>query len=154
MEAVGLLSELKTMLAGRSVTFIRLAANSLLLYVDCAPGEKTGYVIWFEPTWHVSGPKGVLVGSRQAQGDSAGGASAEELDALLVLLHQLRDQPISQVGVDERTHDVCLEIEGGYLIKTFVADPRDEEIWHIQDRQRGLTLQASPSGWTVRHSPA
>ena len=66
-----LFQEHRERLIGRPVTFTRLAANSLLVYIDGEPGSGTGLTFWFEPTWHLLGPAGVLLGSRQAQTEDA-----------------------------------------------------------------------------------
>lgn len=79
MDAEVLFTELRHLLIGRPIQFWRLAANSLLLYSDCEPGQARGYVIWGEPTWHFSAPEGVLVGSRQVHGEGDDGAFLEEL---------------------------------------------------------------------------
>jgi hypothetical protein len=69
MEAKEYFEELRMRLMNHTVSYRRLAANSLLIYIDCEPGDKQGLTIWFEPTWQFCGPQVPLVGSRQAQID-------------------------------------------------------------------------------------
>ena len=69
MEAETYFNHLRANLVNHKVSYTRLAANSLLIYVECEPGDKKGVTIWFEPTWHFCGVEGVLIGSRQAQMD-------------------------------------------------------------------------------------
>lgn len=140
MEAGVLFTELRRLLIGRSVQFFRLAANTLLLYIDCEPGQAGGYVIWVEPTWHFSGPEGVLVGSRQAQGEGEGGASAEELRRIGAPLNRLLRFPVTRLDRDERTGDLTVEVGGDLLIRTFVSDPSDDHLWSIRDRNRGIEV--------------
>jgi hypothetical protein len=40
-------------LIGSRITFVRLACNSLLLYVECEPGDGCGLTFWLEPPWRV-----------------------------------------------------------------------------------------------------
>jgi hypothetical protein len=89
------LIEIRGDIVGRAITYRRLAANSLLLYVDSDPDDPTGYIIWFEPTWHVSSPKGVLIGSCQAQVETK-----EELSEAGKPLDQLVGHRIEWIVVD------------------------------------------------------
>lgn len=58
--------EVRGRLIGCEITDFKLAANSLLIYVRCYPGDATGHILWIEPTWQFRGPGAVLAGSRQA----------------------------------------------------------------------------------------
>lgn len=40
---------LKRRIVGHRVKYRRLACDSLLLYVECEPGDEKGVTIWFEP---------------------------------------------------------------------------------------------------------
>jgi hypothetical protein len=51
MDAVEQFESFRRELIGRSITFVRLACNSLLLYVECEPGDGRGLTLWLEPTW-------------------------------------------------------------------------------------------------------
>ena len=153
MDATALLNELTASIVGRPVTFTRLAANSLLLYIDCEPGDDDGYILWFEPTWHMSSSQGVLLGSRQAQGnDPEGGASAAELDGIAEPLLALRGGTVTSLEVDARTHDLTLVVEDDLVVRTFVADPRDDETWHVRDVAGHRLLRGSPSGLAAAHA--
>lgn len=152
MDAGQLLSDYRQALVGRPITFTRLAANSLILYVDCQPGDERGFAIWFEPTWHMSSPKGVLVGSRQAQGKGELGATKEELDEVGAPLKALSDLPITTVEVDPRTNDLTLTVGREYLVRTFVADPNDSHSWHIKDVANFLSVYGSAGGLAVHQS--
>ena len=150
MDGDALFSELRCSLIGRKVTFTRLAANSLILYVDCQPGDKQGYTIWFDPTWHMSGPEGVLVGSRQAQGRGGVPASSEELRSIGAPLDKLVEKPITAVDLDPRSRDLTLVVDDMYFIKTFVADPTDEFGWYIRDVIRRVKVYGSALKLSVR----
>jgi hypothetical protein len=149
MDAAALFADLRRLLIGRPVQFFRLAANTLLLYIDCEPGQDKGYVIWVEPTWHFSGPEGVLVGSRQAQGEGDSGASAEELRRIGAPLNRLLRLPVTRLDRDERTGDLTVEVGGELLIRTFVSDPSDDDLWSIRDRDRGIEVRGTTKGLVV-----
>ena len=145
MDTTALLQELFESMVGRTITWRRLVADSLLLYLECEPGElRHGYILWLEPTWHVSCPDGVIVGSDQAQVDSK-----EELCRVGRPLDQLIGQTVDAAEIDDRSNDLCLKTLGGYFAKTFVSDPTHEEIWSIADNARSVRLCASPSGLEV-----
>src|SRR3954471_13706806 len=116
MDAGQLLSDYRQALLGRQITFTGLAANSLILYVDCQPNEERGFAIWLEPTWHVSSSKAVLVGSRQAQGKGEHGATKEELDGIGLPLRLLSGLPVSAIEVDPRSNDLTVTIGSEYLV--------------------------------------
>ena len=143
MDAGALFADLRRLLIGRPIQFFRLAANTLLLYIDCEPGQDGGYVIWVEPTWHFSDTKGVLVGSRQAQGEGEAGASTEELRQIGEPLNRLLRLPVTRLDRDERTGDLTVEVGGRLLIRTFVSDPSDDDLWSIRDRNRGVEVRGT-----------
>ena len=136
MKAEDFLQELLTSLVGKKITRKYLAANSLIFHVE---GELEDYRMWLEPTWHVSSPPGVLVGSRQAQVETR-----EELDRVGRPLDRLIGQKIEAIEVDARSNDLSISVSGGFLVRTFLSDPEDDDIWHIADLNRGLKVYASP----------
>ncbi len=131
---------------GQKVTFRRLAGNTLILYLNCFPGENHGYSVWIEPTWHCSSTSKVLVGSRQAQVDDE-----QELDEISELMDVLDKAEVESISIDPVSHDLHILFEHGYSVKTFVSDPTDELIWYIKDRTKGLKLYASPNGVEIVH---
>lgn len=70
MDPNAFFDHLRRRVLGRPITFRRLAANTLLIYIDNDPGDGTGVTFWFDPIWHVREPGRVLAGSRQAQFDN------------------------------------------------------------------------------------
>ena len=131
-------------LVGHRVSYTRLAGNSLLIYVDCKPGDSEGLIFWFEPTWHLGSSRGVLLGSRQAEVEDK-----ESHTRVAEPLHQLRSKTVEKLSIEEFTFDLHVFLEGGYWIKTFVSDPADDESWHITDNASKLCLRASPSGLRI-----
>jgi hypothetical protein len=138
---------LKARLIGHKVTYRRLACDSLLLFIDCDPGDGTGVTLWFEPIWHYSGPNGVLVGSmlvaEASDSEEAMAAVADEPMALLL------GRSIESVTIAPRTFDLMVTFEGDYHVTTFVSDPTSDESWHIRDNTTRLRLKGSPRGLSV-----
>lgn len=148
MGATEYLEHLRGSLEGHVVEYTRLAANSLLIYVECEPGDKKGVTIWFEPTWHLCGAEGVLLGSRQAQMDDES-EDDEAFHRLAEPLRVLEGKKIESVVVEPRTFDLHMFFEGDYWIKTFVADSTDEESWHMRENATGQRLKGFPKGLAV-----
>jgi hypothetical protein len=122
VDAVQQFENFRNELIGRRITFVRLACNSLLLYVECEPGDGRGHTLWLEPTWHVSTPEGVVAGSRQAQGEGDDGATDEELDRVREpICSAILDRPIAEIHVDERSRALAVTVEGGNCIRTVSA---------------------------------
>ena len=153
MEIEAFITHLWHGLTGQAVRSFRYAANSLMLYVGCAPEDlgreigDPGYVVWLEPTWHVCSLEDVIVGSREAQSDPEEGDP--DWDRLIGLLNPLLGKRVEAVTTEFRTNDLVLILEGGYLIRTFVADAQDEHIWHIDDNMRRIALYADPRGFEM-----
>jgi hypothetical protein len=135
------INRFRSSLIGRTIKDFRLAGNSLIIYIDCTPGENYGFVIWFEPTWHYVGPKKVLVGSRQVQQDEYDELGIKEaLDQLNLLV----GKKVIDLKIEERSNDLVTLIEGDFYIKTFVSDPTDDWIWQIKDKDAKLRLHGDP----------
>ena len=134
-------ADIKRQNLGRSVRDKRLVANSLLIYIDSEPGDKSGYVFWLEPTWHYCGHERVIAGSRQAQTDDE-----EEFHQIADALLGIVGLTLVEMEIEARTFDLKVTFEDGSYVKTFVADPNDEEQWHITDNATEHQLYGSPRG--------
>lgn len=147
MDARELFDRFHGELIGRRISFVRLACNSLLLYVECRPGDARGFTFWFEPTWHVIAPEGVVAGSRQAQGERDDGPTEADLDRVSgPICDRLIGRAVTAVHVDPRSYDLSVIVAGDCHVKTFASDPEDDHSWHIRENSTGLSLYASPSG--------
>jgi hypothetical protein len=136
-------------LIGREIQAASLFLNSLRLCVGCEFGQKAGLFLYFDPVWHLGGPKGVFVGSRQAQ--------VEERDAhaaLDLLVQELLRKKIERVSVDALTGDIDVRFSGGFWVRTFVSDPTDDENWYIWDKQKNLVVTGSATGLQLEERPA
>jgi hypothetical protein len=137
---------LRVGLEGHRVSYYRLACDTLLLYVDCQPGDDEGIIVWFEPIWHFRGPEGVLVGSRQVADVSE---TKEGMAAACVPMKVLYGRTIERISIEPATFDLSVSLEGGYRIATFVSDPTQEESWCIREKSTGMGLQGTPEGLLV-----
>ena len=137
-------------LIGQRISFIRLACDMLLLYVECNPGDGQGLTIWFNPPWRVSAPDGVIADSRQVRGDNDGPTEAE-LDRISEPIYEkLINQPITEVQVDQCSRNLTVTVAVAYDAKTCASDLENDHLWHIRENATGLTLYATTTGWRVR----
>ena len=150
MDPIRLFKRFRRRLIGGEVTFIRLACNSLLIYIDCKPGDGRGLTLWLEPPWHATTPEKVVAGSRQAQGEGEEGATMEQLDRVWdSLAPALLNRPIESIRINVRSQDLIVTVEGGHRVRTFVSNPEDDHTWHIRDNTTGLSVYGSPAGLEV-----
>jgi hypothetical protein len=153
MEIEAFITHFRYSMPGHPIRFFRYAMNSLMIYLGCTPDDinretgDSGYVVWLEPTWHVCSIENVIIGSREAQSDPEEGEP--DWDRLNGSLNPLLDKRVEAVATDFRTNDLIVIVEGGYLIRTFVADAQDDHIWHIDDNKRKLALYADPRGYEM-----
>ena len=138
----------KTLL-GRRVTFRRLAGNSFLIYLECEPGDKQGFVIWVEPSWHLCNRSKVLVGSYQSE-LARGPRQKAGFKKVAPLLNKLIGKKVTSVNIAPCSHDLDVRLSGGYRLRTFADDPASFECWHIADLSKNLVLYGSPLGFRVR----
>jgi hypothetical protein len=147
-----LFEELQGNILGRAVSFRRLACDSLHLYLDCEPGDRSGLGICFEPIWHFCGPNGVLLGSMQVA------AVCESEEAMSAVadgpLKPLLGRVIEGLAIDPLTFDLTVILAGGYRVCTFAADATGDYSWHIRDNATGTSLKGSPGGLSIPRTTA
>lgn len=133
---------------------MRLALNSLLIYFDCEPGDKEGFVVWLEPTRNLCQPDRLLVGSRDAQIEEGPG-EAEELARVGELIREpLLGRRLEGMQLETPKYDLALVFEGGYRLRTFAAEANDDHSWHIRQLESDGALYGSPLGlrWAELHA--
>jgi hypothetical protein len=149
MSPEAFLDHIRSQVLARPVSYRKLAANSLLVYVDCQPGDAQGVIFWFEPTWHLRAPDRVLTGSRQAQPDDDAAEPDAGFEAAAGAVAVLCDRKVQSVEVEPVTHSLVLDFEDGYEVRTFVSDPTDDLDWHIDDLATGRSLEGCARGLKV-----
>ncbi|NHN34654.1 hypothetical protein [Paenibacillus agricola] len=136
---MGVINEIKR-LEEKQVSFVRLAGNSLIIYLECLPGETDiGASIWLEPTWHFRSLNKVITGSRQAQTDDK-----EEHEVLSQKLGNMVMKRVKCINIENGSNDLTLELDDGFSVKTFVSDPTDEESWHVLDHEQKVKIIGNP----------
>lgn len=148
-----LLHDLRNRAIARRVSCTRLAANSVLIYIDATPGAGNGVTFWLEPTWHLRGPDSVLTGSQQAQ-DHDGGPDADSgFRRAAAALDSLDGRTVLDVRVEPITGDLLIDFEGAFLLRTFVSDPTAEEFWHVRDNAIKRYVARTSTGFEIWTDP-
>jgi hypothetical protein len=147
-DAQAVFSDFVQWLMGRRVEVADLFLNSLRICIEGQFGGDTGLFLWFDPVWHLGSPKGILVGSRQAQIEERNAHAA-----LNLLVQELLGRQVEQVSVDALTSDIDIRFSGGYWVRTFVSDPTANMNWYFRDRQRKLVVTASAAGFRLSDFP-
>jgi len=134
-----LIKDITSILLNQSVQVVRLVGNSLILYLNCHPGEKKGFSLWLEPVWNFKSDIEVITGSRQAQTEDE-----EEHKIVMDKLNRIINKKITEINIEAISNDLIIRFEDRYFISTFVSDPNDEESWIIRDLKTGIRLIGNP----------
>ena len=146
-----LFNDYRSRLIGRRVKYRRLAANSLLVYIDGEPGSETGLTFWLEPTWHFRDNTKVLTGSSEARHDPILENPDEGFHRAANAVDKLIGRKIEDVIIEDVTGDLIIKFDKGYLLRTFVSDPTTDELWHIRDNEKKEVLHRSGYEFLIRH---
>jgi hypothetical protein len=138
---------------GQEVSYRRLAGNSLLVYVDCVPGDPPsagGTSFWLEPPWHLRDEERVLAGSRQAQEDKTADDPLAGFRAVGETLDVLLGRKVEDVQIEPVTNSLVLSFSGQLQLRTFVTDPTEElDDWDIWVRGTHAKLLGNAKGLEV-----
>lgn len=130
----------------KQVTLVRLAGNSLILYLDCKPGDKNnGSILWLEPTWHFRSSEMIISGSREAQTDDE-----TEHNTIADKLNRLVYKSIDYIIVETGSNDLIIKFDDDLFLKTFVSNPTDEKSWSITDNVQKIKIIGNPKEIKLR----
>ena len=124
---------------GTNITFVRFACNSLLLYLDCMPGDRCGLIIWLDAPWQITDSKTVVLGSEQSEEDEVGFDA--HLEYRLAVGKKLGRGKILSYEVDRISHSIQL-ITHAFTIRSFTHHSDDDHLWHIRMNRTGKTCTA------------
>lgn len=138
-------------LVGRPVSFVRLACDMLLLYIDCRPGDDTGLTFWLNPPWQPISTRGVIADSSRIPIVDQEKPTNDDLDDITsAICGKLIDQTITEVRVDPRSFELVVTIGRAYEVKALASDLECDHMWHLRENATGMTLFSSIAGWKVR----
>ncbi len=92
---------------------------------------------------------GTFTGSREAQHDEDAPDPDAGFRRAAVALDLLNDRTVLDIRVEPITGDLHMDFEGDFLLRTFVSDPADDEIWHIRDNSTKGSLNRDAVGFAI-----
>jgi hypothetical protein len=151
------LEELQTELNGlihQTVTFKRIAGNSIVIYFFGEPGDDSVKSVFVDPTWRYQKNGKIILGSYDLQIDEESFDSKEAYEERFHYLCSLTDdlwgaEPID-CTIDLESSDINMEFSGGQVVRNFANSGFEDKHWTYRNLQKKLTAIVSPLGVTVR----
>ena len=147
------LEELQAELKGlinQTVTFKRIAGNSIIVYFFGEPGDDSVVSVFIDPSWRYQKNGKVIVGSYDLQIEESDFNSKEEYEERFHQLCALTDAIIGAelVGcsVDLKSSDITMEFSGAQVLRNFANSGFDDKDWTYRNLPKQITAYASPLG--------
>ena len=141
-------------LIGKSLTFKRVAANSIILYFDGEPGDDAVRSIWLEPPWRYEIDDRVIIGSSYLWLHESDFQSKEEMDSewnrRCRMTDSVNDNPLETVSIDLVSNDMMLRFVGGKVMRNFSNSGLHDIAWTYRDRTQKLVVEVSSEQIEVR----
>ena len=130
-----MLAELQTELQGlvhQSVSFKRIAGNSVIIYFFGEPGDDNLVSIFIDPSWRYQKNGKVVLGSYDLLIDEGDFNSKEEyeqkFDHLCSLTDDIFEAELVHCEVDLETSDITLTFSGNQVVRNFANSGFDKEL--------------------------
>jgi len=151
------LEELQTELNGlihQTVTFIRIAGNSIIIYFFGEPGDDSVRSVFIDPTWRYEQNGKIILGSFDLQIDEENFDSKEAYKEKFHYLCSLTDglwgAELVSCAIDLESSDINMVFSGGQVVRNFANSGFEDKHWTYRDRQKKLTATVSPHGVILR----
>jgi hypothetical protein len=150
------LEELQTELNGlihQTVTFKRIAADSIIIYFFGEPGDDSVISVFVDPTWRYEKNGKVILGSYDLQIDEENFDSKEAYEERFHHLCSLTDglpgAELVSANIDLESSDIRLELSDGQVVRNFANSGFEDNHWTYRNLQKKLKAYVSPLGVTV-----
>ncbi|MEO6654987.1 MAG: hypothetical protein ABIO36_02805, partial [Pyrinomonadaceae bacterium] len=135
-------SELQT-LVGESVSFCRVASNSLIIYFFGEPGDANVVSIFLDPTWRLKqNGKKIILESFDLQIEESDFESEsdynDEFERLTSLKANLYGSKLESVELDFDSSDICLKFSGDQVVSNFANSAFDDKAWTYRNMQQNI----------------
>lgn len=141
-------------LVGEKVSFVRVAANSIIIYFFGEPGDCNVVSVFIDPTWRFQRHGKVIVGSYDLQVDESDFESKEEyqkeFERLASLPSSLEGAKLESVEIDFESSDISMKFSDGQAMRNFANSAFDDKDWTYRNVAQGITAYVSPSGIKLR----
>src|SRR5215470_12437624 len=150
------LEELQTELNGlihQTVTFKRIAGNSIIIYFFGEPGDDSVISVFVDPSWRYQKNGRIILGSYDLQIDEEDFDSKEAYEERFHRLCSLTDgitgAELISCTIDLESSDINMEFSGGQVVRNFANSGFDDKHWTYRNLQKKLTAYVSPLGVKV-----
>ena len=137
-------------LVGTSVSFSRVAANSLIIYFFGEPEDDNVVSLFLDPTWRFEQNGKIVLGSFDLQIDEEDFESEQlyndEFERLATLKDSLNGSTLERVTLDFGTSDVCLKFSDRQIVRNFSNSAFDDKAWTYRNVPKKTTAYVSPLG--------
>ena len=137
------LEELQTELNGlihQTVTFIRIAGNSIIIYFFGEPGDGSVISVFIDPTWRYQRNGKIILGSYDLQIDEENFDSKEAYEErfhhLCSLTDDLSEAELISCAIDLESSDISMEFSGGQVVRNFANSGFEDKHWTYRNLQR------------------
>ena len=141
-------------LVGTTVSFSRVAANSLIIYFFGEPGDDDVVSVFLDPTWRFEQNGKIVLGSFDLQIDEEDFESEElynhEFERLATLKDTLNGSTLETVTLDFESSDICLKFSGSQVVRNFANSAFDDKTWTYRNVPKNTTAYVSPLGIKLR----
>ena len=142
-------------LVGEKVSFIRVAANSIIIYFFGEPGDDNVVSVFVDPTWRFQKKGKVVVGSYDLQIDESDFESEdkyqEEFERIASLPHSLEGAELESVKIDFDSSDLSMRFSDDQVVRNFANSAFDDKDWTYRNVAQRITAYVSPLGVRVRN---
>ena len=150
------LEELQIELNGlihQTVTFVRIAGNSIIIYFFGEPGDDSVISVFVDPTWRYQKNGKIILGSYDLQIDEENFDSKEAYEERFHHLCSLTDglwgAELLSCAIDPESSDITMEFSGGQVVRNFVNSGFEDDHWTYRNLQKKLRAYVSPLGVKV-----
>lgn len=137
-------------LVGEKVSFVRVAANSIIIYFFGEPGDDSVISVFIDPTWRFQSRGKVITGSYDLQIGESDFESKEEyqreFERLASLPSSLEGSKLERVEIDFESSDISMKFSDDQGVRNFANSAFDDKDWTYRNAAQGITAYVSPLG--------
>ncbi len=146
-------SELKKLIQ-TTVSFKRIAGNSIIIYFFGEPGDATVVSLFINPTWRYQKQGKIIVASLDFRCEESDFNSKEEyeqtFDRMCSLTDDIKGSKLINCEIDLMSSDVTLEFSGNQILRNFANSAFDHNAWTYRNHPQNICANVSPSGIILR----
>jgi hypothetical protein len=137
-------------LVGEKVSFVRVAANSIIIYFFGEPGDVSVVSVFIDPAWRLQQQGKVIIGSYDLQIDESDFESKEEyekeFERRASVTHRLEGSKLEGIEIDFASSDIYMKFSDGQVVRNFANSAYDDKAWTYHNAPNSVRAYISPLG--------